>query len=179
VTPIELVARASQGDHVAFERLAIQITPSFDAVARLILRDRALAEDAVQDAQIKIWRELPRLRDHARFDAWARRLLINACHDVLRSRRQPHTVDVSMVVALVPDSTLGVADREELAAGLKRLTLEQRVILVLRYYLQLEPIEIAETLGIPPGTARSRLHNALHALRAALDAEARGRTIRP
>ena len=72
-----------------------------------------------------------------------------------------------------PDDLLSVADRDLLERGFRRLPPEQRAILVLNHYLGYAPSEIAETLGIPAGTARSRLHHAHRAMRAALEAESR------
>ena len=68
------------------------------------------------------------------------------------------------------DETVSIADRDELDRGFRRLPPDQRSILVLRHYLGLSPAEIAETLGIPEGTARSRLHYATRGLRDALTA---------
>ena len=73
----------------------------------------------------------------------------------------------------IRDDFLGVGDRDQLERGFRRLPPEQRAILVLRHYAGMEPGEIAETLAIPAGTARSRLHHAHRAMRAALEADAR------
>jgi len=144
------------------------------AVARLVLRDADLAQDATQDALVRAWRDLPALRDAERFDAWLNRLLVNACTDVARRRRRWRMpVPAIEPDAVRPDHAQAVADRDELERGLRRLTTGQQTVLVLHFYLGMAPAELAETLEIPVGTAKSRLHYAIEALRAALAAESR------
>jgi RNA polymerase sigma-70 factor (ECF subfamily) len=175
VDQTELVERAGRGDHDAFALLARAASPRLDAVARLILRDRDLAQDAIQETLLKAWRELPGLRDPGRLDAWLHRLTINACYDIHRRRRR-HTVELQQPeIDRAGNTDVGgeVADRDQLERGFRRLGVDQRAVLVLHYYLGLPVAEIASTLGIPLGTAQSRLHRALAAMRAALDADAR------
>ena len=144
------------------------------AIATLILRDRQRAEDAVQEALVHAWRELPRLRDPDRFDAWLHRLLVNACADEGRYQRRWST-EVRMIRSepTTDDGANSLADRDQLERGFRRLKPEQRTIVVLHFYLGLPVPEIAQTLGIPAGTVKSRLHYATSTLRAALDADAR------
>jgi RNA polymerase sigma-70 factor (ECF subfamily) len=170
---LELVERAGRGDKDAFGALVHGSIAQLEAIARLILRDSELARDAVQDAYIRAWRDLPGLRDPDRFDAWIRRLTINACHDVARRRRRrPVEVDLAPILQpTVPDETGAVADRDELERGFERLGTDHRAVLVLHYYLGLPVPAVAETLGIPLGTAQSRLGRALAALRVAIGAE--------
>jgi RNA polymerase sigma-70 factor (ECF subfamily) len=171
----ELVERASRGDHDAFGELVGASVAQLGAVAGLILRDPDLARDAVQDALIRAWRDLPGLRDPARLDAWLHRLTVNACIDVLRRRRRrPMEVELSpMASPSIGDDTARIADRDQLERGFRRLTPEQRAILVLHYYVGMPVPTIAETIGIPVGTATSRLHRAIEALRASIDADDR------
>jgi RNA polymerase sigma-70 factor (ECF subfamily) len=169
-----IVEAAQRGDHDAFEALAIGAADRLFAIARLILRDVHAAEDAVQEALVHAWRDLPRLRDPDRFDAWLHRLLVNACADQGRHRRR-WSAEIHVVpTEPVADDAIGsMADRDQLERGFRRLNPEQRAAVVLHFYLGLSVPEIAETLGIPSGTAKSRLHYATETLRAALDADAR------
>ncbi len=143
-----------------------------------MLRDSSRAEDAVQETLVLAWRNLPRLRDPERFDAWLNRLLVNACRDMGRAERR-FTAEVQVIGAepVAVDASSLIGDRDELQRGFRRLKQEQRVILVLHYYLGLSVPEIADSLGVPAGTAKSRLHYAGAAMRAALDADARGRAV--
>jgi RNA polymerase sigma-70 factor (ECF subfamily) len=145
-----------------------------EAVARLILRDQELARDAVQEAYIGAWRDLPGLRDPDRLDAWLHRLTVNACLDVARRRgRRPIEVELSpWSPPSVGDSTALVADRDELERGFRRLSAEQRAVLVLHYYVGMSIPAVAETLDLPVGTAQSRLARALAAMRVALGTDA-------
>jgi RNA polymerase sigma-70 factor (ECF subfamily) len=170
-----IVEAAQRGDHDAFEALAIAAADRLYAIARLILRDVHAAEDAVQETLVHAWRDLPRLRDPERFDAWLHRLLINACADQGRHRRRWSTeIQLVRVEPASDDATGPMADRDQLERGFRRLKPEQRAVVVLHYYLGLTAPEVADTLGIPVGTAKSRLHYATETLRAALDADDRG-----
>jgi RNA polymerase sigma-70 factor (ECF subfamily) len=167
-----LVERARRGDHDAFSVLVLATGDHLFRVARLILRDRERAEDAVQEALVRVWRELPRLRDADRFEAWATRILVNACHD--ESRRGRRRVDVRLVPELeAPDSSAEVIIRERLDRGFERLPLEQRIVLVLHHYAGFTLDEIAAATGRPIGTVKSRLHYATRSMRGALDADER------
>ena len=168
-----LVEQAGRGDQDAFAALVDGSIAQLEAVARLILRDPELARDAVQDAYFRCWRSLPGLRDPDRFDAWLRRLTVNACLDtVRRRRRRPAEVDLSPLIQPAVSDWSGVlADRDLLERGFRRLAVEQRAILVLHYYIGLPVPSIAETLGIPLGTAQSRLARALATLRTTMSPE--------
>jgi len=171
----DLVERAQRGDHDAFAILAGATIGRLDAAARLILRDPERAKDAVQDAFVRAWRDLPTLRDPDRFDAWLRRLVVHAClNEARRSRRRP--VEVELEISDFPttiDAAGALADRDEIERGFRRLEPEQRAIVVLHYYLGYPLPEAAELLRVPIGTAKSRLHRAIQALRGAVDADAR------
>ena len=170
----DLVVRAQRGDRDAFAILARTRGDRLYAIAQRILRDVHRAEDAVQQTLVVAWREVPRLRDPDRFDAWLHRLVVRACYAELRERRSwDAAIRLLDIEPASSDGSMSIADRDELERGFRRLPPEQRAILVLRHYLGLEPNEIAETLGIPVGTARSRLHYAHRAMRAALEADAR------
>jgi RNA polymerase sigma-70 factor, ECF subfamily len=168
------VARARAGDRDAFDVVAAAVVDRLYTIARLILRDADLAEDAVQETLVRCWRDLPSLRDDARFDAWLRRLLMNAIHDEFRrAGRQRAALSVIQLDRTSADSSEDVATREQLSRGFERLTVDHRAVLVLRHYLGLSLDETATTLGIPAGTAKSRLHYAIEAMRVALEADAR------
>jgi RNA polymerase sigma-70 factor (ECF subfamily) len=147
-------------------------------IAYGILRDGDLAEDAVQSALIKAWRELPTLRDPDRFQPWLHRILTNECYEQARSRRRQTAYVRALPTPGWGDRTafLNVDDRDELERGLRRLTLEQRAVLVFYHYVGLSVADIAAHLGIPVGTVKSRLHHATSALRASLEADARTQT---
>jgi RNA polymerase sigma-70 factor (ECF subfamily) len=169
----ELVERASRGDHDAFGVLVGASVARLESVARLILRDHELARDAVQEVYLQAWRNLPGLRDPDRFDAWLHRLAVNACRGALRHRRRrPIEVDIEPIVVTDTGDPLGqVANRDQLERGFAHLTIDQRAVLVLHYYVGLSVPMLADTLGIPLGTAQSRLGRALAALRADLGAD--------
>jgi RNA polymerase sigma-70 factor (ECF subfamily) len=170
VSERELVERAARGDHDAFAVLLRGSIARLEAVARLVLRDQDLAHDAVQDAFIRAWRDLPGLRDPDRFDAWLHRLTMNACLDVARRRRRrPIEVELTPIALhFTPDLSGVVAQRDELERGFLKLTPEHRAVLVLHYYVGMPMPALAATLGIPLGTAQSRLGRALVALRIAI-----------
>jgi RNA polymerase sigma-70 factor (ECF subfamily) len=168
------IERAQRGDHDAFADLVDVRLARLDAAARLVLRDPELARDAVQEALIRAWRDLPGLRDPERFDAWVHRLTINACLDLLRRRRR-RIVEVELTPIgepAIPDQSGAVADRQALHDALGRLDPGHRAVVALHYLLGMPLPEVAASLGIPVGTAKSRLHYALAAMRVSVDAEA-------
>ena len=165
-----LVERARDGDHDAFTVLVDQAIARLDAAARLVLRDPELARDAVQEGFIRAWRDLPGLRDPDRFDAWLYRLTINACLDLARRRRR-RLIEVELSPIHAPsiaDHTGDVADRQLLDEALRRLDPGHRAVVVLHYFLGMPLPEVAASLGIPNGTAKSRLHYSLAAMRRSL-----------
>jgi RNA polymerase sigma-70 factor, ECF subfamily len=169
-----LVDRARRGDREAFSVLAGGAVDRVYAIARLILRDTDLAEDATQDVLVRAWRDLSTLRDVERFDAWIYRLTVRACADIgRRQRRWRAQLTVVPIEPTEPDRATELADRDQLERGLRRLSDAQRTILILTYYAGLSPNEAADVLEIPVGTAKSRLHYAIDALRAALAADER------
>jgi RNA polymerase sigma factor (sigma-70 family) len=166
-----LVERAQRGDHEAFSVLASASIARLDAAARLILRDSELARDAVQEAMVRCWRDLPTLRDVDRFDSWLHRLLVNACLDLVR-RRKRRAIEVELTPLHAPSSadfSGGVIDRDLLDRALRALEPDWRAVVVLHYYLGMPLPDVAASLGIPLGTAKSRLHRALGVLRTTAD----------
>jgi len=170
-----LVDRAKHGDEEAFDALARSVGDRCMAIACRILRDPDLAEDAVQTALITAWRELRGLRDPELFEPWLHRILTHACYAEARHRRRwSEGIRLLPVTgAYGPDEYLTVDDRDELERAFRRLTLEQRAVLVFHHYLGLSIPEVADRMDIPVGTAKSRLHHATAALRASVDADAR------
>ena len=177
----ELVVQAQNGDTDAYDALARAVAPRLYRAAHRIMRDLDSAQDATQQALVAMWREIPRLRDPDRFDAWTYQLVVRYCLMELRSRRRRLTVvrdlgNVRSIGSTEPsraDDSRVIADRDELERAFRLLTEEQRAVVVLRHYVGLSVAESAEALGVPVGTAASRLHYATRALRAALEANDR------
>jgi RNA polymerase sigma-70 factor, ECF subfamily len=171
----ELIERARNGDREAFGQLAAGEVGRLLAIARLILRDSDLAEDAVQEALLRCWRQIPRLRDVDRFDGWLYRILVHtAADEAKRYRRFAASVRTLHLEPTAGDATTVVADREQLEQGFRRLSVDHRAVVVLHHFVGLSLPDVAAALGIPVGTAKSRYHYAMSGLRAALDAEGRG-----
>ena len=169
-----LVERAQRGDREAFTSLAFELSDRLFAVAHRILRDFDSAGDALQVTLLRLWRDLPSLRDPDLIEAWAYRVLVRSCHDQLRrQRRRAPTLHLLPADESEPDASAAVADREQLERAFRTLSTEQRAAIVLQYYRGLTLDEIAEILRVPVGTVRSRLHYAKRALRAAIEADAR------
>ena len=165
-----LVERAQGGDHDAFATLAGASIARLDAAACLIVRDRELARDAVQEALVRAWRDVRTLRDVERWDAWLHRLLVNACLDLIR-RRKRRAMEVELTALHAPttaDFSRSVVDRDALDRALQALDPEWRAIVVLHYYLGMPMPDVASTLRIPLGTAKSRLHRSIGVLRASV-----------
>jgi RNA polymerase sigma-70 factor, ECF subfamily len=171
---VALVTKARSGQREAFDVLAASVVDRLYAVARLVLRDADRAEDAVQETLVRCWRDLPSLRDVDRFDGWLRRLLMRAITDEFR-RDRSHRASIAVLRSepTIADGSVALLVREQLDIGFRRLSVDHRAIVVLRLYLGLSIEESALALGIPVGTAKSRLHYATEAMRLALEADAR------
>ena len=173
----ELVTRAQQGDTDAFTRLADGLASPFLGVARRILRDVGVAEDATQQALLNVWQRLPQLRDPDKFEAWSYRLLVRACYSEGRRLRhwQPAIPLTESDEPMEGDMTGSVVDRDQLERAFLRLSLDHRTVVVLRHFRHFSLDEIAIALDVPVGTVASRLHYALTTMRSALEADARPR----
>jgi RNA polymerase sigma-70 factor (ECF subfamily) len=172
----DLVERAMAGDHDAYAELVRGRIGRLYHLARLILRDAEQAEDATQEALVAAWRDLSAVRDPDRFDAWLHRLLVRACYRVAKQGRHLAVVELALDSTpepTTPDAQRAVAVRDQLDRGFRRLSPEQRAVIVLHHYLGLSLAESAEALTIPLGTMQSRLSRATQAMRAALDADER------
>jgi RNA polymerase sigma-70 factor (ECF subfamily) len=171
----DLVIRAMSGDEGAFEGLVRASADRLTSIAYRILRDPDVAEEAVQKTFLTAWRELRGLRDPEKFDAWLHRLLVNTCYAEARSakRRAGGVRLLQLVPTHQSDDSARIAQRDQLERGFRRLSIEQRAVVVFHYYQGLTLVEISEQLGVPLGTVKSRMHAGIGALRAALDADAR------
>jgi RNA polymerase sigma factor (sigma-70 family) len=171
----DLITRAQRGDEGAFAQIVALAGGRLYAIAHRVLRDPELAEDATQQALLMIWRDLPRLRDAASFNAWSYRLLVRACYRAGRESRH-WTPDLHLLPNDRPtgtDEMARILDRDQIERAFRRLSVAHRAVVVLHHYLDLPLTQVAEALDIPVGTVRSRLHHAVRALRASLDADAR------
>ncbi len=170
-----LVERAQQGDRDAYEQLARGVAQRLFLIAHRILRDTARAEDAVQQALVAIWQDLPGLRDPDRFDAWTYRIIVHASRTEMRRQRHlaGRIVDLSDELAAASDPIGEIAVRDQLDRAFRSLSHDHRVVVVLHHFVGLPLGEIAEILDVPYGTVGSRLHNALRSMRAEMDAAER------
>jgi RNA polymerase sigma-70 factor (ECF subfamily) len=175
------VEQAQHGDHAAFEALVRHAIGRQDALARVVLRDPELARDAVQNALIRAWRDLPGLRDPDRFDAWIYRLTLRASVDEARRRkRRVLEVEISpMSCDTGGDLAQQVVDRDAIDAAFNALDADHRALVLLHVHLGVPLPEAARDLGIPLGTAKSRVHRALAQMRAAIDPVQPGRPREP
>ncbi len=172
---LRLVDRARSGDEDAFGLIVDSVYDRCYAVADRILHEAPAAQDATQQALLDIWHKLPRLRDVARFDAWCYRVVVNACY--AEARRSKRAIPGPLPEDHQPTTTIDefrvILDRDQVQRAFDRLAIEHRAVLVLRYYLDLPIEQIAAILEIPTGTVKSRIHNGLRGMRAAIEADAR------
>ena len=168
----DVVRRARSGDRDAFDSLVRSTTTRLYSIALKILRDVHQAEDVVQDSLVDAWRDLRGLRDPALFDAWVTRILVRNCHRQARRLRTAIRLE-PLAQEETENPNAAIDERDRLERAFRRLSPDHRIVIVLRHYLDWEPAEIAEALGLAPGTIRSRLHYGLAGLRAALEADAR------
>jgi RNA polymerase sigma-70 factor (ECF subfamily) len=171
---VELVERARRGDRAAFAELAAASIGRLFNIAQLMLHDRDLADDAVQEALVLAWRDLRGLRDPAGFEAWLHRILVRCVYREAERERKRSVARMHLPAAgLDSDASSTLADRDAIERGFRRLRPEHRAVLVLRHYLGYTDDEAAAAMSIPPGTVKSRLNRAVSALRAELEADAR------
>jgi RNA polymerase sigma-70 factor (ECF subfamily) len=166
-----LVDRARRGEHDAFARLIEPRAGQLLRTARAILGNESDAYEAAQEALIAAWVRLPALRDADRFDAWLNRTLVNKCRDALRKRGRVREIDLGATDLAVPDTTQARVAEASVQAAFDRLSIDERHILVLHHLNDIPLAQIACQLGIPLGTAKSRLWSARRHLERALEAE--------
>ena len=158
----ELIRDAKDGDGRAFAEL---LRPLYDEAFRLalgLLHDPGEAEDAVQEAAFKAWRRLSNVREGAHLRPWFLAVVANQCRDVTRaSWWSVLKVEPPETAALTAD----IAEAMDLRRALRRLGHDERLVLVLRYYLDMPFDDIAATLGISTKAARTRVERAVHRLR--------------
>jgi RNA polymerase sigma-70 factor, ECF subfamily len=171
----ELVERAQEGDLGAFEALASASHARLYRVAFGILRDSDRAKDAVQDALVDIWKHLQGLRDPGAYESWSNRVVVRACMREVRQRPRflPHPLAEVELEPRTAGAIAMVLDRDQLERGFRRLSVEHRAVIVMRYLLDQSYDDIAAVLEVSPGTVGSRLNRAMAALRAALEADER------
>lgn len=174
-----LVERAQRGDREAYERLARASADRMYAIAYQITRDPDRADDAVQQALVAMWQDLPSLRDPSRFDGWTYRLVARASLQDLRRGRRANVTELRADENVVGgrDHAADIALRDQIERALAALSPDHRAVVVLRHLAGLQLEEIGEVLGIPKGTVASRLHHASRSLRAAIDAGERSAVI--
>lgn len=172
-----LVERARDGDRDAFASIAAESIDRLFATARAVLRDSDRAQDATQEALVRCWRDLPTLRDVDRFEAWLRRLLMHAITDEIRRGRRFDAKVRLIREDDVVEPAAAYEERDRLDRAFRRLSVDHRAVLVLHHLQGLPLPEVAEALGIPLGTAKSRLHYATDAVRASLEADDRSTII--
>jgi RNA polymerase sigma-70 factor (ECF subfamily) len=179
---LQLVDRAALGDVDAFDALLRPRLQRLTRMAMAIMRSEADARDAVQNASIQAWRQLPTLRDRSSFDPWLAQIIVNACRGFLRSqgRRRVREIDVDDTqrgIGDLPASTTGapdaIAETEAVQRAFLRLDPDARALIALHYTDERPLAEIATLLGIPIGTVKWRLFRARRALDGALKAEDR------
>ena len=139
-------------------------------LARAILLDDAEAEDVVQEASLPAWRRRDSLRDPARFDAWFDRILVNQCRDQLRRRKRAVPLAAPRIGFDPAGDMPNLGTDADLGRALDALDADHRIVVLLRYWQDKTVDDIADRVGIPAGTVKSRLHHALRSMRASLEA---------
>jgi RNA polymerase sigma-70 factor (ECF subfamily) len=170
------IEKAKRGDREAFGRIAERHLPDLYRLAAAMVGEDD-AHDVTQETLVAAWREMPRLREVDRFPAWLRSIHMNRCRNLLRTRRRrpviSHGIDPSAVY--LTDGRLRDEPISRLHAAwvvdeaLDHLPADERAVFALHYISDLTLREVGRTLGIPEGTAKTRLHSGLLRLRGELE----------
>jgi RNA polymerase sigma-70 factor (ECF subfamily) len=135
-------------------------------LAGYLLGDETEAQDAVQEALVKAWRNWGSLRDRNAFGPWFDRIVVNVCRDRMRRHRTLKMIELDAAGDVESDDAFhSMFVKDEVAAAVGRLSDDQRLVIALRFWSDLTLEQVAERLGLPLGTVKSRLHYALRALR--------------
>ncbi len=166
----EMALTIAEADDASAEFVRLSHAAVDDAyrLAGYLLGDATEAQDAVQDALVRAWRHWPSLRDPARFGAWLDQIVVNCCRDRHRRRRPLLVGLVDAEEREAADEFRRMFDEDVVAAAVRDLPPDRRVVVALRYWRDLTIPEIAERLRLPEGTVKSRLHYALRTLERAL-----------
>lgn len=157
-------ARSRAIDTVFAEALSDELSGAY-RLAGYLLADAAEAQDAVQEASVRAWRAWSKLREQEKFHSWFSQILVNVCRTKLRKRARQRTLDVDELDLEGADPFRSALARDAVGRALSSLSTELRMVVVLRYWGDLALAEIADRLGIPIGTVKSRHHAALQTLR--------------
>ena len=155
-----------------FEALSDRALDASYRMASVVLRDEVEAQDVVHDAVLAAWRKFGTLNDIDRFDAWFGRIVLNLCRDRLRARGRSRIREIALGGLMEThrrDDMARVAERDAIGQAFRKLDPDLQLVVALRYYRDLPLERIADLLGIPLGTVKSRLNRGMERLRAELD----------
>ena len=169
VEPVPLAVIRSDPADVFAALTSIHLDRAY-RLAWAILGNDEEAQDATQDALTVAWRERRTLRDPGKLEAWLGRILVNTCRDRLRSRARSRIQPLELSAdPSISDGSQAAANRDEMDRALDSLNPDHRIVVVLRFWADMTVQDIADRLGVPAGTVKSRLHHSLRALRSTLE----------
>lgn len=166
-----IVTQQDALDRASYDYVRAARAKASDAyrLAGYLLGDATEAQDAVQDALVKAWQRWPSLRDPEAFGPWFDRIVVNVCRDRMRRHRTLRMVELDTAGEVESADTFASMQLgDEVAGAVARLGPDHRIVIALRFWRDLSLEQVAETLDLPVGTVKSRLHYALAALRTEL-----------